>query len=89
MPAFFRVAALLAAARDAASLHGWSTGRHKYSPTTDVPLWRLGGATAASVRAAIEEAVAVLRAEAGAPWIVTGDGLILTPAALRRLMGMP
>ena len=45
---------LLAAARDAASLHGWSTGRHRHYPTTDLPLWRLGGATMRWVMQALE-----------------------------------
>ncbi len=42
-----------------------------------------------SLRAAVDEAIAVLRAETGAPWIITGEGLILTPAALRCLMEAP
>ena len=33
-------AALLADARRAASLHGWSHARHRHYPTTDLALWR-------------------------------------------------
>ena len=61
-------ARLLSAARDAAAFHGWSTGRHKFAPTTDMPLWRVDGATAAWTRTALErEALPALASAYGLP----------------------